>query len=74
MEQSFKELDVTTDTEAHGLPLENPVIVGLQHNLSAIIGIEFVRSESELAGIPFSLSAGAIDGESRLSVGIDWER
>ncbi|MEQ8859223.1 MAG: ShlB/FhaC/HecB family hemolysin secretion/activation protein [Pseudomonadales bacterium] len=77
VERPFDDLDITTDTESYGATLHVPLVAGLNHTLELSVGGELVRSRTELGGIPFSLSPGAVDGRSKLSVGmlgLDWLR
>lgn len=77
VERPFDDLDITTDTEAYGVTLHVPLVADLTHSLELSVGAELVRSTTELGGIPFSLSPGALNGRSRLSVGLlglDWVR
>lgn len=75
VEDAFKVLDIRSNTDTSGLMLTHPFIDGLRNTASIVVGFETKKSKSELAGVPFSFSPGAIDGKSETSVaqlGLDW--
>ena len=75
VESTFESLDIETTTDTYGIALDVPFQRSLDTSFGMTLGFEVKRSESELLGVPFSLSPGAVDGESNVSValvGLDW--
>ncbi len=75
VEQPFRSLDITTETDTYGISLTVPLQESLTRTFRLTIGAEVKDSQTELGGVPFSLSSGSLDGESRVSVlsaGADW--
>ena len=75
VEDVFKDLDINSLTDTWGVSLIQPVYQGLDRTVSLSVGYEEKHSETELLGIPFSFSPGAVDGESDTRVamiGFDW--
>jgi len=77
VEDPFDALDINTETDLYGLSFTLPWIETLNTTLSITLGAEVKKSQSRLDGVRFSLSPGAEEGESRVSVGLlgtDWVR
>jgi hemolysin activation/secretion protein len=64
IDETFAALGITSKTEEFGLTLRQPIIETLRDTVSVSLGAERRRSETFLLGEPFSLSPGAVDGES----------
>lgn len=65
VEDAFVELDIKSDTSTWGVLISRPLFDGLNNSLTASVGFEARRSESELLGERFSFSPGAIDGVAK---------
>lgn len=77
VEDPFEVLDITTKTERVGIAVVFPWLEAVDESLSITVGAELARSRSRLGGERFSLSSGAVDGRSAVSVailGADWVR
>ena len=75
IDEDFGALDITNEISTLGTTLSYPVIDTLQHRVSLSAGFESKEADSQLLGLPFSFSPGAVDGESdtrSLLVGLDW--
>jgi hemolysin activation/secretion protein len=75
IEDRFKTLDITSETETWGATFTVPVVERLNHRFGMLIGLESKNSKTELLGVPFSFSVGAKNGESKDAVGllgVDW--
>ncbi len=66
IDETFAELGIVSKTEEFGLTLRQPIIETLRDTVSVSLGAEHRRSETFLLGEPFSLSPGAVDGESHV--------
>lgn len=75
IDESFAALGITSRTEELGFTLVQPVFETLRDTVTLSLGAERRHSETLVLGRPFSLSAGAIDGESdvfALRVTAEW--
>ncbi len=75
IDESFAALGITSYTEDFGLTLRQPLVETLRDTVSLSLGVERRHSETYLLGRPFSLSLGAIDGESdvfALRATVEW--
>lgn len=64
IDETFAALGITSKTEDFGLTLRQPIIETLRDTVALSLGVDRRRSETFLLGEPFSLSPGAVDGES----------
>ena len=77
IERPFEDLDISTQTDTYGLAVTVPLRDTLTNTVSVTLGGEVKRSVTELSGVRFSLSPGALNGESKVSalvLGADWVR
>jgi hemolysin activation/secretion protein len=77
LEEPFDQLDVKSDNLTVGMAFSWPLIKNLSQDLAISTAIEAKRSTTELLGRAFSLSPGAINGESKdtvVSLSLDWAR
>lgn len=64
VEAPFDTLDIESNVEAWGVTITQPIIRRLDRRLTMQIGLENKHSKSTLLGLPFSFSAGDIDGKA----------
>jgi hemolysin activation/secretion protein len=64
IDETFAALGITSETEEFGLTLRQPIIETLRDTVSLSVGVEKRHSQTFVLGQPFSLSPGAVDGES----------
>lgn len=68
IEETFEPLDIESLTTSYGVVLRQPVYQTAKQELAVSLGFDHRRNESFLLGEPFSLSPGAVDGETIVSV------
>jgi hemolysin activation/secretion protein len=68
VEEPFIDIDIESETDRGGLSLSHPLINNLDQQWDVSMGLEISRSETSLAGRPFSFSMGAKDGKSNATV------
>lgn len=64
IDETFAALGIVSQTEEFGLTLRQPIIETLRDTVTLSLGVEKRHSETLVLGQPFSLSPGAINGES----------
>ena len=77
VEEPFDRIDIESRLETWSLTASYPFVRGYERSLSGIFGFEHKRSESTLLDLPFSFSAGDVDGKARGSAiyaGVEWTR
>lgn len=77
VEEPFSAVDIESRIETRSLTVERPWIDGGDRALTGFVSLEHRRSESTLLDVPFSFSAGDVDGKARgssLAVGAEWSR
>ena len=67
IEEPFNELDIESESHRYGLSLRHPVWRSGNRELALAITGERRHSETFLLGEPFSLSPGAVDGETDIT-------
>ncbi len=75
IDETFAALGITSQTEEISFMLRQPIIENLRDTLAVSVGVNKRHSETFLLGRPFSLSPGAINGESdifALRAAIEW--
>ncbi len=68
IDETFAALGITSHTEEYGLDLRQPLYKTLNNTVTASAGADRKHSETFLLGRPFTLSPGAINGESDVFV------
>lgn len=68
IEEPFTELGLDSESEVYGIALRQPLYRTSQKELALTIQGERRHGETSLGGTPFSLSPGAVDGESDIAV------
>lgn len=64
IEESFRALDIESESEVYTLTLRAPVYRTLNHLVAIEVGGERLSNQTSLLGEPFSLTPGAHNGES----------
>lgn len=64
IDETFSALGITSRSQQIGFALRQPLYETLQNTVAISLAADRKHSETFLLGFPFSLSAGAIDGES----------
>ena len=64
IDETFAALGITSRSEEFGLTLRQPLYKTLNNTVTASLGADRKHSETFLLGRPFTLSLGALDGES----------
>ena len=75
LDETFAALDIKSQSEEIGLRLRQQLVNTLGNSVSASVSAARKHSETSLLGVPFSLSPGAINGESDVFATrftIDW--
>lgn len=75
LDAPFEALDIESRTDSYGFRLATPVRATLRSTLSLSAGLEKRSTTTRLLGRRFSLSPGALDGESAVaaaSIGLDY--
>jgi hemolysin activation/secretion protein len=75
IDETFAELGITSRNEEFGLTLRQPFYETLTNSVSVSISADRKHSETFLLGQPFTLSLGALDGETDVfatRLAIDW--
>ncbi len=75
IDETFAALGITSHTEEFSLTLRQPIVETLTNNVSISLIADRRHSETYLLGEPFTLSLGAVDGESdvfALRAAIEW--
>lgn len=67
VEESFRNLDITAQSELYGVTLSQPLWRTPNQQLSVQLIAEHKSNSSFLLGTPYSFSPGAIDGETSLT-------
>ena len=68
VEDQFRALDISGTAETYSLGLKQPLYRSLAHDVAIEFAVEREWQQTSLLGTPFSLSAGAVDGRSVVSV------
>ncbi len=68
VEEQFSELNITSKSEQYGVTLRQPWWESVNTEVSTSLTLDNRRSQTFLLNRPFTLSAGAVDGETRVSV------
>ena len=68
VEAPFNTLDITSRLEEYGLALRQPLYETLTDDLAVSLALDKERNKTFLLGEPFSLSPGAVNGVSDVSV------
>ncbi len=68
VEDAFEALDIQSETESFGVNIRHPFVRTPQTGFALAVAFEHRENESFLLGEPFSLSPGAMDGTSTVSV------
>ena len=77
VEEPFDDIDITSRLKSWSLTATRPFISRENHALSGFASFEHKRTRSTLLGVPFSFSAGDVDGEatgSAVALGVEWSR
>lgn len=77
LDAPFDDLDIESRTDSYGLRLALPILESLRSDLMLSLGLERRSTVTRLLGTRFSLSPGAIDGESAVAaaiLGVDYVR
>jgi hemolysin activation/secretion protein len=77
VEEPFTAVDIESRIETRTLTVERPWVDAGERAVTGFVTLEHRRSESTLLDLPFSFSAGDVDGKARgssLAVGIEWSR
>jgi hemolysin activation/secretion protein len=77
VEQPFATIDIESRIATAAVGVSRPFVDAADRTLTGSIALERKRSESTLLGVPFSFSAGDVDGKARGSaviVGVEWSR
>ena len=75
IDETFAALGITSRSTEIGVALRQPLYTTLNNNVTASLALDRKHSQTFLLGRPFTLSAGAIDGETDVfatRLGIDW--
>jgi hemolysin activation/secretion protein len=75
VEDPFDSLDIVSKSDLYGVHLRRPFHRTLSSEFALVITGEHIKNETSLLGEPFSLSPGAIDGESTVTAlrfGQEW--
>ena len=68
VEEAFTALDITSRSQQFGVTLRQPMHETLNDVLAVSLTADYRKSDTFLLGRPFSLSPGAIDGETKVFV------
>jgi hemolysin activation/secretion protein len=68
VEAPFNTLDITSRLDEYGYALRQPLYETLTDDLAVSIAFDSERDKTFLLGVPFSLSPGAVNGVSEVSV------
>lgn len=68
VEEQFQPLDITSESEQYGVTLRQPLYESLTNEFAVSVTADKRKSSSFLLGRPFTLSAGAVDGETEVFV------
>ena len=68
VEEQFQPLDITSKSEQYGLTLRQPLYETLTNDFAVAVTADKRKSNSFLLGRPFTLSPGAVDGETEVFV------
>mgnify|MGYP002632251456 CR=1 FL=1 len=68
VEEPFDALDINSVAEYYAIDLRHPLQKSLTRELAVSLTAELRDSRTFLAGVPFNLSSGAVNGESRVAV------
>ena len=75
IDETFAALGIVSQNEEIGFTLRQPLIENLRDTVALSVGVDKRHSQTLLLGRPFSLSPGAIDGESdifALRATVEW--
>ena len=64
----FNQLDIRSQYRSYRVDLEQPLVHRLRRDVAIGIGYEFKRNTTSLLGVPFSFSAGVVNGVSKTSL------
>lgn len=67
IEDLHRKLDIKSKDDTYGLRISQPIIFDLSHQLTVSLAGEYRTSATSMLGEEYSLSAGAVDGKSRLT-------
>lgn len=68
IEEPFTALNVTSESERYGISLRQPLYRTASRELALALAFERRRSRTFLLGQPFTLTPGAVNGETKISV------
>ncbi len=68
VEEQFQLLNITSKSEQYGLTLRQPLIESLNNDLAVALTADKRKSDTFVLGRPFSLSPGAVDGDTQVFV------
>jgi len=77
VEEPFTAVDIESHIETGALTVTRPFVDAAEHGVTGFVSLEHRRSESTLLDVPFSFSAGDVDGKARgssFAVGVEWSR
>jgi len=66
--EPFNQLDINGKSESYGVSIKHPVYKRLTSEFDLILEFEQRESDTTLLGVPFSFSAGVVEGKSKVSV------
>ena len=75
IDETFAALGITSQSTEIGMALRQPLYTTLNNNVTASLALDRKHSQTFLLGRPFTLSVGAIDGETDVfatRLAIDW--
>jgi len=68
VEPTFLSLDIESLTSSYGVIVRQPLYQTANREFALALGFDYRKNESSLLGLPFSLSPGAVNGETVVSV------
>jgi hemolysin activation/secretion protein len=68
VEEPFDALDINSTAEYFAIDLRHPLRKSLTEELAVSLTAELRESRTFLGGVPFNLSSGAVNGETRVAV------
>ena len=77
VEEPFTAVDIKSHIETWAVTAERPFVESAEGGITGFVSLEHRRSESTLLGLPFSFSAGDVDGKARgssVAIGVEWSQ
>lgn len=68
VEEQFVDLDIASETTTYGVFLRQPFFQTANHEAAFVVAFDRRQNDTELLGVPFNISPGAVNGRTIVSV------